>query len=187
MSRWRPTPADALTLLRLGSVPVLWLLAALQLHVYLGIGIALAGLTDVLDGPVARLTRRSSPLGSQLDSLADLVLMVSIVAWIVWLHPVFLRQNLIPLAVWAVIGVAALLATWIRFGRIGNLHLYSAKAAGVVGYVFVVWLFVLGDYSPAFFAIAVGLAIIAAAETLLVALTREHADERLRSIFNGPR
>jgi cardiolipin synthase (CMP-forming) len=187
MKGWRPTPADALTILRLVAVPVLWVLAALKLQMHLGIGIALAGITDVLDGPVARRTGRSSRFGSQLDSVADLVLMGSIVAWIAWLHPGFLRANLVPLAAWAVIGTSALLATWVRLGRVGNLHLYSAKAAGVVGYVFVVWLFVLGDYSPAFFAVAVGLAIVAATETLLVAVTRRDADEKLVSIFSRPR
>lgn len=187
MTGWRPTPADALTLVRLGAVPILWVLAARGLPVHLGVGIALAGLTDVLDGPVARMTGRSSRVGSQLDSVADLVLMTSIVAWIAWLQPGFLRTNLIPLGAWAVLGTAALLATWLRFGRVGNLHLYSAKAAGVVGYVFVVWLFVLGDYSPAFFAVAIGLAMIGAAETTLVALTRERADETVASIFSRRR
>jgi phosphatidylglycerophosphate synthase len=183
MRRWRPTPADALTLARLVAVPVLWLIAALGLRVHLGVGIALAGLTDVLDGPVARATGRSSRVGSQLDSVADLVLMGSIVAWIAWLHPEFLRANAVPLVIWAVIGTVALLATWFRYGRVGNLHLYSAKAAGVVGYIFVVWLFVLGDYSAAFFALAVGLAIIAATETLLAALLSEGADETMGSII----
>jgi phosphatidylglycerophosphate synthase len=184
---WRPTPADVLTLLRLVAVPVLWVLAALQLTVALGIGIALAGLTDVLDGPVARMTGRSSRVGSQLDSLADLILMTSIVAWIAWLHSDFLRANLLPLGAWAIIGTASLVATWLRFGRVGNLHLYSAKTAGVVGYIFVVWLFVLGSYSPAFFVVAVGLAILGATETLLVALTRDRADETIRTLFSRPR
>jgi phosphatidylglycerophosphate synthase len=181
------TPADYVTLVRLLLAPVLWVLAALKLPVYLGIGLAIAGLTDVLDGPVARSTGRSSPYGAQMDSLADIVLMVSIVAWMAWLHPAFFQDNLVPLAVWAVIGVTSLVATWLRFGLIGNLHLYTAKAAGVVGYVFVVWLFVLGDYSRAFFAFAIGLAILGSGETLLVALTRDRVDEGTRSVLSPRR
>jgi cardiolipin synthase (CMP-forming) len=185
--RWPVTPADILTLLRLAAVPILWVLAALQLPVHLGVGLALAGLTDVLDGPLARSSGRTTALGGQLDSIADILLMASIVLWMAWLHPGFFRDNLVPLAVWATIGLAAILATWLRFGRIGNLHLYSAKAAGVVGYVFVVWLFVLGDYSRTYFAMAIGLAMLASTETLLVALTRERVDERVRSILSGRR
>lgn len=181
--RWGITPADLLTLIRLASLPVLWVLAYLDLSVYLGIGLALAGLTDVLDGPVARMTGRSSRYGSQLDSLGDILLMGSILLWMAWLHPSFFRENAVPLLVWAGIGVVSLVATLVRFGRLGNLHLYSAKIAGVVCYLFAVSLFVLGDYSPLFFGLAVGLAILGATETLLVALTRDRADEKVGSIL----
>jgi cardiolipin synthase (CMP-forming) len=181
------TPADMLTLVRLVALPGLWALAYLGLPLYLGIGMAVAGLTDVLDGPVARMTRQSSRYGSQLDSVADILLMGSIVIWMAMIHPAFFRDNALPLLIWVTIGVAGVVVTLIRFGRIADLHLYSAKAAGVVGYVFAVWLFVLGDYSPVFFAVAIGLAIIGATETLLVALTREQVDERIGSIFSGPR
>jgi CDP-diacylglycerol---glycerol-3-phosphate 3-phosphatidyltransferase len=187
ISAWRPTPADVLTLLRLASLPVLWALAYAGLSVQLGVVLALAGLTDVLDGPVARRTGRSSRYGGQLDSVADILLMVSIVLWMAWLHPAFFRDNFYPLLVWVVIGVAALTVTLVRFGRIGNLHLYSAKVAGVVAYVFAVWLFVTGGYHPAFFGLAVGLAILGATETLLVAATRDHVDERVGSLFSRRR
>jgi len=178
------TPADALTLVRLAAIPALWVLAYLEMRVYLGAGLAVAGLTDVLDGPVARATRRSSPYGSQLDSTADILLMGSIVVWLAWLNPGFFRDHAVPLLVWVAIGSASVVVTLVRFGRLGDLHLYSTKVAGVAGYIFVVWLFVLGDYSPLVFAVVVGLAIIASTETLLVALTRARADERIGSIFS---
>jgi phosphatidylglycerophosphate synthase len=184
MMAWRPTPADALTILRLLAIPVLWVLAYGGRSVELGIVLALAGLTDVLDGPVARRTGRSSRYGSQLDSLADILLMGSIVLWMAWLHPAFFRDNYLPLLAWVVLGVAALLVTLVRFGRVGNLHLYTAKVAGVVAYVFAVWLFVTGGYHPGFFRLAVGLAILGATETLLVALTRDQVDERVGSILS---
>jgi phosphatidylglycerophosphate synthase len=183
----RLTPADMLTLVRIVALPPLWALAYLGQSVYLGIGLGIAGLTDVLDGPVARVTRRSSKYGSQLDSVADLLLMGSIVIWMVMLYPGFFRDNAVPLLAWVTIGVAALVVTFIRFGRVGDLHLYSAKVAGVVCYLFAVWLFVMGDYHPLFFAVAVGLAIIAASETLLVALTRERVDEGVKSLFDRSR
>jgi phosphatidylglycerophosphate synthase len=184
MMAWRPTPADVLTILRLLAIPVLWVLAYGGQSLELGIVLALAGLTDVLDGPVARRTGRSSRYGSQLDSAADILLMGSIVMWMAWLHPAFFRDNFLPLLAWVVIGVAALLVTLVRFGRVGNLHLYTAKVAGVVAYVFAVWLFATGGYHPAFFRLAVGLAILGATETLLVALTRDQVDERVGSILS---
>ena len=184
MKKPRLAPADYLTLPRLLSVPVLWALAVTGRVVWLGVGLALAGLTDVLDGPVARYTGKSSRFGSQLDSAADILLMASIFWWLVLLTPGFFLDNATPLVVWAVIGTVAVVATYIRFGRFGNLHLYSAKTAGVLGYLFVVWYFITGDHSPVFFHIAVTVAIVASTETLLVALTRRTADDRVRSIFS---
>ncbi|MDX1674577.1 MAG: CDP-alcohol phosphatidyltransferase family protein [Longimicrobiales bacterium] len=183
----RLAPADYLTLPRLLSVPVLWALAWAGSTFWLGIGLALAGLTDVLDGPVARRTGKSSRFGGQLDSAADILLMASIFWWFVLLEPRFFLDNATPLVVWAVIGTVSVLATYIKFGRLGNLHLYSAKTAGVLGYLFAVSLFVLGDYSPVFFGVAVTAAIVAATETLLVALTRRRVDDRVRSILSRPR
>ena len=81
------TPANYLSALRLALVPVLWVLALLELPFYLGVGLAVAGLTDVLDGPVARATGRTSRYGAQLDSLADILLMASIFWWLVLLRP----------------------------------------------------------------------------------------------------
>lgn len=180
----RLTPADYLTVARLLSVPVLWALALrLDSTVWLGIGLALAGITDVLDGPVARYTGKSSRYGGQLDSMADILLMASIFWWFVILTPEFFLENATPLVIWATVGTVALMATFIKFGRFGNLHLYSAKTAGVLGYLFAVSYFVFADYSRTFFLVAVIMAILGATETLLVALTRRQVDERIGSIL----
>jgi phosphatidylglycerophosphate synthase len=179
----RLSPADYLSLVRLLLVPVLWVLALAGLTRPLGIVLAVAGLTDVLDGPVARYTGVTSRYGAQLDSAADILLMASIFWWFVLLAPGFFADNATPLIIWAVLGIAAVVVTVVRFGRLGNLHLYSAKVAGVLGHLFAVWLFILGSYSPAFFMVAVTAAIVASAETLLVALTRNQVDERIGSIL----
>lgn len=182
----RLTPADYLTLLRLLLLPVLWAFALMGMTVSLGVGLAVAGLTDVLDGPVARFTGQSSRYGGQLDSVADILLMASIFWWLVLLRPGFFSANAVPLAVWAVIGSAAVIVTLVKFGRLGNLHLYSAKAAGVMGHLFAVWILVFGSYSPLFFWAAMSLAIVASSETLLVAVTRDRVDERVVSILSRP-
>jgi phosphatidylglycerophosphate synthase len=50
----RLTIPDALTLARLLSVPVLWIVALLRGPFWLGIGLSAASFTDVLDGQIAR-------------------------------------------------------------------------------------------------------------------------------------
>lgn len=170
--RMRPSPADHLTAARLLALPLLWGLALTGHARALGVGLALAGITDVLDGPVARRLGRSTRFGSQLDSIADLLVIGSTVVWMAILRPGFFAENATALVVWLGIGLVGLGITWIRLGRFGDLHLYSAKAAGVVGYVFAIALFVFEDYSRLFWGLTIGLAIVAAAETLLAALLR---------------
>jgi hypothetical protein len=104
--------------------------------------------------------------------------MASIFWWLVFLKPDFFRVNAVPLIIWAVVGTAAVATTLFRFGRMGDLHLYSAKTAGVLGYLFVVWLFVMGDYHPWFFLATISVAILASTETLLVAMTRDRLSEK---------
>ena len=180
----RPSPADHLTATRLLALPVLWALALTGRDTALGVGLAIAGLTDVLDGPVARRTGRSTRFGSQLDSIADLLLMGSVVAWMAVLRPAFFGDNFRLLGLWLVIGLASLLVTWVRLGRFGDLHLYSAKAAGVLGHLFAVSLFVFDGYSRAFWAITIGMALVAATETLIAAAVRRPGERWRGSIFN---
>jgi phosphatidylglycerophosphate synthase len=174
-----------LTLLRLVLAIPLWCFALLELRTPLGVGLAIAGLTDVLDGPIARRTGRVTRLGSQLDSVADNILYVSIVAWLFMLRPTFFREYAVPIGVWLAIATLSIVVGWVRFRRVGNLHLYSAKAAGVVNYVFAVYMLMFDGPAVPFFWVAMTFAFAGSAETLLVVLTRSHVDERARSLF-GP-
>ncbi|HSV27919.1 MAG TPA: CDP-alcohol phosphatidyltransferase family protein [Candidatus Omnitrophota bacterium] len=69
---------NALTILRLLSVPVtVWLMAAGELAAAFWL-FAAAGFTDALDGAIARMFDAHSRLGQWLDPLADKVMLVSV-------------------------------------------------------------------------------------------------------------
>ena len=89
------TLANQLTLLRLALVP-----AFVILVVYGRLGWALAafitaGITDGLDGLIARMTNQRTSLGAFLDPMADKLLLVS--AFVVLTLPNIGLVNLIPL------------------------------------------------------------------------------------------
>jgi phosphatidylglycerophosphate synthase len=168
---------DQLTALRLVATPILWVFALLHLRTALGIGLALAGLTDVLDGFFARRMHRTTRTGSQLDSIADMTLIISIVIWLFMLRPDLFRDYGPILVVWSCLGVLTLLVGWIKFRRFGNLHLYSAKAAGVIGYSFALYMLMFDRPAAPFFWIAIGAAFLATTESLLVLLFRSRVDE----------
>jgi len=66
-----------LTLIRIVTVPVFLVLLSSGLYLEALMLLILAGLTDALDGAVARFTGQQTPLGTYLDPVADKLLAMS--------------------------------------------------------------------------------------------------------------
>jgi cardiolipin synthase len=175
------------TTLRVVLVPVLWVLALLGHARLVGVGLGVAGLTDAVDGFLARRLHAASAQGSRYDSVADHLLFASAVGWVVLLRPDFIRERWLLLSIWIGIGLISFTVGWLRFRRFADLHLYSAKTAVVLGIVFAVQLLSFGEYAEWFFNLTIGMAILAAAETLLVQLTRDRVDEHVGSLLRRRR
>jgi cardiolipin synthase len=95
------TLANQLTLLRIGLVPAFVLLVV---YGYLGSALAvfaIAGLTDALDGLIARRAGQRTTIGAWLDPMADKLLMVT--TFIVLTLPGVQLTNHIPL--WLTVAV----------------------------------------------------------------------------------
>jgi cardiolipin synthase len=177
---WLP---DALTLARLAAIPVLWVLALLRMPEPLAIGATAAAITDVLDGMLARRLGVTSKRGGAMDSLADHLLSMSLVAWLFMFCPQFFSVEGVGLLVWAAFALGVLAVGWLRFRQVGNLHLYSAKAAGVAGYAFGLLLLYTGDYSRPVWFVVLGMAYLGGLESLAVILTRRHVRDHRGSIL----
>lgn len=175
---------NIITATRIVALPVLWVLAAQGRTQILAVVLAVVISTDLVDGTLARWFDARSDLGSRLDSIADHMLTASVVIWLVWLEPEFIAENARVLLAWLALGLVTLAVGWARFRRIGDLHLYSAKAAMTLGYIFVVLLLYRGDYEPWFFAVTIGACFVGTGETLLVYLTRGDGWERPGSVFS---
>lgn len=173
---------NLLSLLRLVIVAVLWALALLDLSVYVGIGLLIAGLTDALDGFIARRRGWVTEYGSRLDSIADTSVVISVIFWILLLRPEIFLDHLVLIPLWIFIEASSIIVGWIKFRRIANLHLYSAKAAGVAGYVFVVLAFTFG-YNEVLFYIAFVMLTVSSIEALVLQLFCSRVDEHMKSII----
>lgn len=175
--------ADRITALRLILVPPLWVLALLGLRTPLGIGLALASLTDVLDGPIARWEGRFSRFGSQLDSIADHTLTASTVAWLAMFRPDLFREHGLLMGAWLLFAAITLGVGYAKFRRFANLHLYSAKLAGFTGYVFAIWMLLFDRPAAPFVYVVVGLGFAGTGETLAALLLRSRVDEHVGTVF----
>lgn len=176
------TLPNALTALRIAFLPPLWLLALLGRPVLLGAGLALAAATDVADGMLAR-RRGPTHLGSRLDTAADLLLAGSTLAWLALLRPDIYRDHAALFVATAVAGLGAGIIGWLRFRRIADLHLYSAKAADFLAWSTVIALFLGVPIAPGVVAAVLVSALIAALEALFVVSTRTRVDEHIGSIL----
>src|SRR5205814_1270182 len=88
------TTANQLTILRIVFVPLFIILLAYR-EIGLALGtFVLAGITDVLDGVIARRFRQKTSIGAMLDPLADKLLMTSSV--VLLSLPQMELQNAIP-------------------------------------------------------------------------------------------
>ena len=124
------SPANVLTSMRIALSGILLLLEPLGTAFYCVY--ALAGLTDMLDGPLARKTGTESRIGEVLDSAADLIFAaVSLVR----LLPVYKEE--MPFWLWVAVAFVIYLkgknaiAGYVMNGKIVTMHTPLNRLAGL--------------------------------------------------------
>ncbi|MGM9640882.1 MAG: CDP-alcohol phosphatidyltransferase family protein [Faecousia sp.] len=143
---------------------------------------ALCGVSDVLDGAIARATGNTSAAGAMLDSVADLLfygVMVIRILPMLW-------QRL-PMGIWYAVGAVLLLrfasysTAALRFHRFAALHTYMNKLTGAA--VFALPCFILLPVCVPYCVGACVLAGIASAEELLIHALSSEYDANRKSII----
>ena len=127
---------NQLTALRLVLIPVLWGFALAGQARYVGTGLAIAFVTDVADGFLARRLGQTSAFGSKFDSIADGILGPSAIAWLLLLKHDVLLDHVVLAATWFVTTYVSLGIGLVRSRRFANFHLQSARIACVAQYAF---------------------------------------------------
>jgi cardiolipin synthase len=101
---------NALTLLRILSIPLLVTTLIYGMHRAALLVFVLAAVTDALDGLIARLANMQTPLGQFLDPLADKFLLVTsyilfaVYGWVpAWLAIIIISRDLIVVVGWFLI------------------------------------------------------------------------------------
>jgi cardiolipin synthase len=161
---------------RLAAIPVLLVVAALDLRsAYLWL-LAAAWATDLIDGPIARLQGQESARGAWLDSVADRALMLSIAPSVAWLWPDVLMREAGWVALLAVALVVPRAHAFAKFRRLPSYHTWLAK--GLAVYMGAALLLLLNGYWPWLFRVGALIALVEAAEEIAIthALRQPRAD-----------
>lgn len=176
------TLPNQITAVRLLLLPLLWILTLLNEPRYLGLGFLAAAGTDFLDGYIARWQRKTTRFGSQFDSIADACLFGSALFWLIILNGAELWANVLWLSGAVGVNILALLTGWLKFGRFGNLHLFSNKIAAVTVFLFILYTF-LFSFNPRLYDISLVIYFLSSLESLLVLLLCSNVHEHMGSIL----
>lgn len=141
---------------------------------------SICGLTDILDGFIARKFNMTSRLGATLDSIADFVFIC--IMLIVFLPVIDFESWMI---LWLVgimmIRFTSIIVGYIRYHQLSFLHTYLNKLSGLIVFCFP---FFYGLTTLTItFAIIAGIATISGVEELLINFTSEKLNKDRKSIL----
>lgn len=140
----------------------------------------LCGITDILDGSIARKFKATSQFGSLLDTLADTV-MTFILFFV--LVPIITIPS--PIFIWiiliAVIRMVSLVIAFFKYHTFVILHSYSNKLTGAALFLFILLYPVLNSFILMSFLCII--ASVAAIEELLIHIKSKTLSRNRTSIF----
>lgn len=141
---------------------------------------ALCGISDVLDGYVARRTGQTGSFGAKLDSAADFLFVCAVLGRLIPIFP-WESRMLLWIGAIAIIRFATFAIGLAKYGAFAWLHTIANKAAGAAMF-----------FAPAIWQIAgSGAAVLilctiaglSAIEELLITLRRKELKPDIKSIF----
>ena len=175
-------PQHQLTLLRILSIPFLYALALTDQRTPFAILFFFAGLTDILDGWIARRNHEQSPFGQQMDRAADLLFVPNACIMTVILVPELIQQHSTIL-----LALALCILTLFAIRLIKNtlslpLRIISIRFTLLAGFLFIIYSVLFG-YLPLAFYLLYSIIIVAFAEATVIILTTARIDPQQKTLF----
>ncbi|MFT8357756.1 CDP-alcohol phosphatidyltransferase family protein [Bifidobacterium aquikefiri] len=174
--RWIPNTLTLLRCICTISLPFLDIESAAFLLAYIA-----AGMTDILDGFLARRWQAVTPVGATFDSVADMLftltflyVFMTFLQWAVWLT--------LWIGALCVVKVLTLIVGWVRFRRFAFLHTTLNKLSGIM--IFVAPLFILKTGVALIGIIPCTLASLASLEELIITCISGTFHPDIRSLMD---
>lgn len=171
---------NCVTALRILGTVALLCVKPLSLPFY--IVYTLCGLSDVVDGWIARRTGKTSEFGAKLDSVADLcyyAVMALMIMPVLW--------ETLPVEIWYAVGFVVLLRiiTYVmvalRHKRFASMHTYGNKLTGAG--VFAIPYFIEQSIGVGYCIVACTISVLATIEEFLIHLCSKEYNTKTKTIF----
>ncbi|MEA5129772.1 MAG: CDP-alcohol phosphatidyltransferase family protein [Proteiniphilum sp.] len=173
---------NALSLYRLLAFPLILYFALTGQEKWYTIFLCISLISDILDGNIARYYKLQTKFGAALDNLADVCTYFMAFLGIF----MFKWEDIAPhawiLYLFLFIFIVSYLVSFIRFGKIPGLHLYSAVSAGYLQGTFFFVLFVFGFY-PWFYYLVLIWGILAYTEKILILLRLDDIRSGVKGLY----
>ncbi len=144
--------------------------------------LVLSFMSDVLDGFLARWFHQESALGSMLDTMADVVIYITIPISAWWLWPALMRQEA-PFVLLVIASYSApALVGFLKFRALTSYHTWAVKLAALTAGGAALLMFAGGPTWP--FRMATPICVLAAIEQIAITLVLPSSSSDVRSLWH---
>ena len=142
------------------------------------------GVTDKLDGTLARYLNQTTALGAKLDTIADMVFYPLIALWLYRFESGVVGEwwNLIYFLL--ALYFFKMITGKIKFGYVPAFHTIGAKTFSASLYFFMIIAMLDSNLAESIFPLLCVIGFINQIEETYILLTRDSVDENIRSVFD---
>lgn len=173
---------NVISLYRLLVFPLILHFALAGQEKWYTIFLCISLVSDILDGNIARIFKLQTKFGAALDNLADVCTYSMAILGLFLFRWTDIAPHAWILYLFLAIFIASYLVSFIRFGKIPGLHLYSAVSAGYIHGIFFFVLFVFRFYTW-FYYLALIWGIVAYIEKILVLLRLDDIRSGVKGLY----
>ena len=151
--------------------------------IFLGMFI-LIGVTDKLDGTIARYLNQTSHLGAKLDTMADMVFYPLIALWLYRFSPQVVEGWWYLVYVLMALFFIKMVLGKQKFGEIPVFHTIGGKTFAASLYFFMIIAILYPNLASQVFPVLCVIGYINQIEEMYIFITRDSVDENIRSVFD---
>ncbi|TCO70659.1 CDP-alcohol phosphatidyltransferase family protein [Marinisporobacter balticus] len=140
----------------------------------------ICGLSDIIDGFIARKTGTTSSFGAKLDSIADMI-MAGILLFLIYPITNFTNKIVIWIILIAIIRLTSMFIAMKKYKTFASIHTYGNKITGIVLFLFPILLPYINTTMLMYIICVV--ASISAIEELIIQLTSSQLELNKQSIL----
>ena len=142
------------------------------------------GVTDKLDGTLARYLNQTSHLGAKLDTMADMIFYPLIAIWIYRFTPEVVKGWWILIIILAALFFIKMILGKIKFGEIPVFHTIGGKTFAASLYFFMIIAILYPEHAAQIFPVLCIIGYVNQLEEMYIFITRDKVDENIRSVFD---